>query len=91
MRCAPWLQYTRAHADSAVWDGAGTPGAEEVADRRQKIGLLADRIDALTEDSRTREVANADFEAILGELHQQGFSSEGQLVSAVAFARQRGQ
>jgi Fic family protein len=84
-------RHTRAHADNAVWDGARMPSAEEVADRRQKIGLLADRIDALSEDSRMREVAYAEFEVMLAALQQQGFFPEGQLVSAVAFARQRGQ
>ena len=84
-------QYIRAHADNSVWEGARMPSAEEVADRHQMIGLLADRIDALAEDSRMREVAYAEFEVMLAELQQQGFFPDGQLVSAVAFARQRGQ
>lgn len=75
--------YTRANAGLRAWSGAKMPDEQEKAQSHQKIGRIADEIEALADESVQREISYADFEPFLRRLHQLGFSPEDRLVSVV--------
>jgi hypothetical protein len=79
--------YTRAHADKTVWNGPALPSPDQSAARKAKVTQLANEIDAIAH--APRDVAQQAFENLLADLQANGFFPDPQLVSAVAFARQR--
>ena len=60
------------------------PDEPENAQSRQKIERIADKIDALAEESLQPEISYADFDPLLRQLHLLGIFPQDQLVAAVA-------
>ena len=71
-------------ADLTACSGAAMPDESENAQSRQKIDRIADKIDALTDESLQPEISYADFDPLLRQLHLLGIFPEDQLVAAVA-------
>jgi len=84
-------QYTRANAETAVWDGLKLSSTEQIEERRKRIEQLAAEVDTLADVSQRQNVTYRDFEAILVELHGQHFYPDNHLVSAAAREMQRDQ
>lgn len=82
--------YARTFADMSVMKGPALPGAAERAERRQKIGQLADRIDGLASSEMDAERRYREFESLLSVLHDAGFFPENQLIQTLAFITHHG-
>jgi hypothetical protein len=76
-------QYVRVFADMFVTTGAGSLGPNEREKRIQTIERLAGKIDELA--NAREKIRYRDFEPLLKELHKNGFTPDGQLLSALAF------
>jgi len=79
--------YVRAHKSQTAWSGARLASDTEKADRVTRIEAAADALDDLA--ARDEQISYQDFEAVLGQLSNDGMHPEAQLVSAVAFALRR--
>jgi Fic family protein len=76
--------YVRAHKSQTAWSGARLPSATEKAERITRIEAAADALDELA--GKSEQISYRDFEAVLGQLSDDGMHPEAQLVSSVAFA-----
>ena len=81
--------YAREHAGLSVWDGPAMPTSEQRRLRREAINNVAAKIDALAAKSMREPVRYADFELLLRELKEHGFSVDSRLVSVAAFTFRR--
>lgn len=79
--------YVRASKDLTAWSGPRSPSDAEKAERVTRIEAAAEALDELA--AKNEEVSYREFEAVLGQLHNDGMHPEPQLVSAVAFALHR--
>lgn len=84
-------RYVCAYADMSVWDGSNLRIAEQKDARQQMIGRLASEIEALADQSKRQQIAPADFDTLLAQLHGEGVFPDGELVSAVAAEIHRAQ
>jgi hypothetical protein len=62
------------------------PGPTDVAQRREQIEGLADKLDTLASKARRSLVSYQEFDMLLGALHGVGFFPRGDLISEVARA-----
>lgn len=76
--------YTRRNAGFFVTAGPHMPTVEEKAERKGRIIALADTLDELANEVVGRTVEYGRFEAILRDLHKEGFFPNDESVSAVA-------
>jgi hypothetical protein len=60
------------------------PGPTDVAQRREQIEGLADKLDGLASKARGSLVSYQEFDMLLGALHGVGFFPRGDLISEVA-------
>jgi hypothetical protein len=79
----------REHAGMSVWDGPAMPTAEQRKRRKEAIRQVASRLEAFADRSLREAVGHGGFEALLAELRELGFTVDGRLVSAAAFAFER--
>jgi Fic family protein len=82
-------EYARLYSEFAVSNGPKSPNIEERARRRETIHALADQIDTLAQASLHERVTAMQFDTLREALRAQGFTIDGQLVSAAAFAFHR--
>jgi hypothetical protein len=79
-------EYTRQHSSIFARSGPKLLSAAETNRRRREIEALADKIDAMAGPASEGRATYAQFEALLSDLHKNGFFPEISLISAVAHA-----
>ena len=79
-------EYTRQHSSIFARSGPKLLSAAETNRRRREIEALADKIDEMAAPASEGRASYAQFEALLSDLHKNGFFPEISLISAVAHA-----
>lgn len=79
--------YVRAHKSQTAWSAAHRASDAEKTERVTRIEAAADALDELA--ARGDKISYREFEAVLGQLSDDGMHPEAQLVSAVAFVLRR--
>jgi DNA-binding transcriptional MerR regulator len=77
-------EYVLRHSDAFATDGPRMLSPEQRQQQKQRIEIVARKIDDLAIPAERGEVNYGQFETLLGELHRLGFFPETSLVSAVA-------
>ena len=77
-------EYVLRHSDAFATDGPRMLSPEQRQQQKQRIEIVARKIDDLAIPAERGEVNYGQFETLLGELHRLSFFPETSLVSAVA-------